>query len=205
MTAESLPRKISTKWNSAPGENFGAQPEEIAINNETNFADANLRSAKAENKRSQPDSGIKTDCEAYLLKNRVLKILMVEDSRDDCDLICFQLTKCGFAICVERVFCEEAMRAALERSRWDIMFTDHGLPGLTGTEVIALLQKLKSEIPAICITGSDDPVIIRKILAAGARACISKNDLSLLCMTVERALNENSNRISNTENHDQGI
>lgn len=187
MTAESLPRKITANWNPATAENFGVKPESVAIKFETKIDDAN-KSASTANAQNQPHSG----GDVRLTRDPVLNILMIEDCRDDCDLICFHLRKCGFTVRVERVFCEETMSAALALRRWDLVFTDHGLPGFTGVEAIALLRKMELQIPVICITGNSDPVIIRKILAAGARACINKNDLSLLCMTVERALTKRS-------------
>src|SRR5256885_3251585 len=86
------------------------------------------------------------------------------------------------------------MRAALERGSWDIVFTDHHLPGFSGMAALELLRKMRLPIPALCVTGSADPIIIGRILEAGAFACISKNDLSALCATVERALNQRSVR-----------
>jgi two-component system response regulator DegU len=120
----------------------------------------------------------------------LLRVLMAEDSPLDCELICLRLTECGYTPVAERVCCEDEMRAALERSRWDIVFTDHGLPGFSGIAALELLRKMRLQTPALCVTGNADPVIIAQILAAGAFACISKNDLSTLCATVQRALSK---------------
>jgi CheY-like chemotaxis protein len=120
----------------------------------------------------------------------VLRVLMAEDSPLDCELICLRLTESGYTPIVERVCCEYEMRAALERGRWDIVFTDHGLPGFSGIAALELLQNMQLQTPALCVTGSADPIVIGRILEAGAFAYINKDDLSTLCATVERALNK---------------
>lgn len=131
-------------------------------------------------------------------KHSVLRVLMAEDSPLDGELICRRLTECGYAPLVERVCCEDEMRRALERSRWDIVFTDHDLPGFSGLAALALLRKMRMQIPALCVTGTADPIIIGGILEAGAFACVNKDDLSTLCTTVERALNRPSPMTSNS-------
>jgi CheY-like chemotaxis protein len=129
------------------------------------------------------------------VNNPVLRVLMAEDSPLDCELICLRLTDCGYTPVVERVCCEAEMRAALERARWDIVFTDHGLPGFSGLAALDLLRKMRLQTPALCVTGSIDPIVIGQILEAGAFACVNKDDLSTLCATVEHALNR---RLPNT-------
>lgn len=182
-------RTLSADWNPSAEKSNEEKSEAVAIVfkklKENPHVSPDISSSQIKNAR-------KNGSAAHSVKNRVLHILMVEDNRDDCDLICFQLEKCGYIPRVERVFCEETMRAALRRDQWDIVFTDHGLPGFTGRAAVALLREMKIEIPVLCITGSVDPVIIRQILGAGANACISKDDLSLLCRTVERVLNGSS-------------
>jgi len=126
------------------------------------------------------------------INDSVLRALMVEDSPLDCELICLRLTECGYTPIVQRVCCEAEMLAALERTQWDIVFTDHGLPGFSGLAALELLRKMRTATPALCITGSVDPIVIGRILEAGAFACINKDDLSTLCDTVERALNKRS-------------
>jgi DNA-binding NarL/FixJ family response regulator len=127
-----------------------------------------------------------------IANDSVLRVLMAEDSPLDCELICLRLTKCGYTPIVQRVCCEEEMRSALERAQWDIVFTDHDLPGFSGLAALELLRKMRLATPALCVTGSADPIIVGRILEAGAFACISKDDLSELCPTVERALNRRS-------------
>lgn len=187
---------LLTDWNASPGEIFDwTLAEAITIKS---FAEAQIPQVSVAVAAKQ-DSFAETDPLARPAKDAVLRILMVEDNRDDCDLICHRLAKCGYKPRVEIVFSEETMRAALERDSWDLIVTDHGLPGFSGLEAIALVNHLELRIPILCITGSADPLIIRRMLGAGAQTCISKNDLSLLCMAVERALRSLFNKQSDSK------
>jgi CheY-like chemotaxis protein len=196
MTAQSLSGKIlTTDWNTSAEQVFGwDRPEAVAIGYGKNLAESRPPLTDAAVPQAQLNADLETGTRAILADDSILRVLMVEDSEDDCDLIRFRLKKCGYKPHIERVLGEDMMRAALERDRWDIVFTDHGLPGFSGLAALALVQKMELQIPVLCITGTLDPVIIRQMLAAGVRACISKDDLSQLCMAVQRALNGNSNR-----------
>jgi signal transduction histidine kinase len=131
---------------------------------------------------------------ARVASGSVLRVLMVDDSLADCELIKHHLKSCGYTPLVERVACEETMRHALGWGPWDIVFTDHALPRFSGLDALALLRKMKSQIPALSITGNADPKITEQMLEAGADACISKDDLSTLCDAVEDALSASSSR-----------
>ena len=188
-TQSSTGNILSTRWDPSPEKNFDwDNAESIRIIRKKGFND--IRYSLKETNRGELHSAVETGSSSNpaAANGRILRILMVEDSRDDCDLICIRLQKCGYRPSVERVENEAQMRAALEREQWDIVFTDHGLPGFSGQQALALLRKMKLQIPALCITGTQNPEIIREILAAGACACLSKDDLSLLCGAVERAV-----------------
>lgn len=202
MTARPSSRKVlATDWNRSLGKMFDcnrAERVDIVFRNELEESSHPLTGVGAS--PAQLNTGTEAAA-AHSLKDQPLRILMVEDNEDDCELITYRLQKCGYQPRIERVFCEEAMRAALEREQWDIVFTDHGLPGFSGSAALELLRRMGLQIPVLCITGTLDPAIIRQILAAGVSACISKDDLSLLCSSVARALNKNFTRESNKQRH----
>jgi CheY-like chemotaxis protein len=184
------PQKISlTHWSPAGEESLWELTHSINILSGTKLSDIHPPRAFENTAHKPLEANAEKGDPIGTVSGPVLRILMIEDSDDDCDLICYQLKKCGFTIFVERAFCEETMRAALDRDRWDIVFTDHGLPGFSAFAGMSLLHKMGMQIPVICITGTMDPVVIRQILASGVRSCISKNDLSQLCSAVRRALN----------------
>ena len=118
-----------------------------------------------------------------------LRVLMIEDSQYDFELIIRQLRRCGFAPRARRVDSGPELRLALEQDPWDIIITDHKLPTFSGAEALALIREIGLNIPTLCVTGSADPAKISEVLDAGACAPVSKDDLAPLCAAVTDALN----------------
>ena len=121
-----------------------------------------------------------------------LRVLLVEDSTNDCELILRQLKRCGFAPRFRRVENESELRRALEQEPWDIIITDHNLPTFSGAEALDLIRDIGLNIPTLCVTGSADPAKITAVLNAGACALISKDNLAPLCAAVTSALNRSA-------------
>src|ERR1051326_2048072 len=86
-----------------------------------------------------------------------LRVLVVEDSENDCELLIRQLRRCGFATLVRRVDNGPELRRSLEQDSWDIIITDNKLPAFSGREALAMIRGSGLNIPTLCVTGSDDP------------------------------------------------
>jgi CheY-like chemotaxis protein len=123
-----------------------------------------------------------------------LRVLLIEDCRNDCELILRQLRRCGFAPQSTRVDNKPELRRALEEGPWDIIITDQKLPTFSATEALALIRRVGFNIPTLCVTGSVDPENIKEVLEAGACALISKDDMAPLCAAVTSALNRRMSR-----------
>ena len=78
-----------------------------------------------------------------------LRVLIVEDSEDDADLLLRELRRGGYAPAFERVDTPGAMRAALDRNSWDIVLSDFSLPQFSGLAALALLQERGPDLPFI--------------------------------------------------------
>jgi CheY-like chemotaxis protein len=64
-----------------------------------------------------------------VLAKRPLRLLLVEDSPDDAELLLLELRRGGYEPVCERVESAEAMKEALDRQSWDIVISDHAMPG----------------------------------------------------------------------------
>jgi len=134
-----------------------------------------------------------------------LRVLMVDDSKNDCELIVRHLMRCGFTPRVRRVDNGPELRRALEQDSWDIIITDNKLPTLSGAEAFALIRAMGMNIPTLCVTGSVDPAKIREVLDAGPCALISKDDLAPLGAAVTSALNRRSAQSDRQPVQDQAM
>jgi len=67
----------------------------------------------------------------------VIRVLIVEDSASDAELMVRALRQGGFEIVQERVQTAEAMRAALARQSWDVVLSDYSLPHFDAPAALA--------------------------------------------------------------------
>ncbi|MEK6607976.1 MAG: hybrid sensor histidine kinase/response regulator [Myxococcota bacterium] len=123
-----------------------------------------------------------------------LRVLIVEDSEDDCALVVRELRRGGYELTVERVETPEAMSAALERQRWDLVIADHALPRFSGPAALALLQKHGLDLPFIIVSGSIGEETAVATMRAGAHDYILKDNLGRLAAAVPRELRDAEGR-----------
>src|SRR5258708_808627 len=65
-------------------------------------------------------------------KDEPLRLLLVEDSDDDAELVLRELQRAGYAPTVRRVASHAEFTAALEGAPWDAIVSDHTIPGYGG-------------------------------------------------------------------------
>jgi hypothetical protein len=122
--------------------------------------------------------------------SRPLRVLVVEDSRDDAQLLLRELERCGYEVESKRVETAEAMRAALERTTWDAVLSDYSLPEFSGTGALAVLQSSGLDIPFIIISGTMGEETAVASLKAGAHDFMVKGHLARLAPALDRAMRE---------------
>jgi two-component system, cell cycle sensor histidine kinase and response regulator CckA len=126
--------------------------------------------------------------------DRLLRILIVEDSVDDTELLIHQIRRSGYQVVYERVDTPAAMRAQLACAPWDIVIADQFMPHFRAAEALALLQTINPEVPFLVVTGQWSEDEASTIMRAGARDFIRKENLSRLTPAIERELLETETR-----------
>jgi diguanylate cyclase (GGDEF)-like protein len=126
--------------------------------------------------------------------NKPLRILMVEDSEDDAALLLRQLRKGGYEPACHRVDCGPDFESALYSKSWDLVITDHNLPGYSSEATLAAVKRSGIDIPVIIVSGSIGEEIAVAAMKNGANDYIMKNNLMRLVPAVERELRETQNR-----------
>lgn len=122
--------------------------------------------------------------------NETLKLLLVEDSADDAELIRLELNRSGYALdCLQLADLAE-VRAALQERAWDVVITDHAMPGLSSGDVIGLVP---SGTPCLVVSGAVGEETAVRLLQRGAVDYINKGNLRRLGGAVKRALLEARN------------
>jgi len=129
------------------------------------------------------------------MSNTKLRLLMVEDSENDADLLLRELQKGGFEVIHDRVDTAPAMKTSLETKTWDVVVSDFAMPYFSGTEALKLLRTINSEIPFIFASGTIGEETAVAALKSGAQDYVMKSNLKRIVPAVQRELREAGKRI----------
>lgn len=119
---------------------------------------------------------------------RALKVLLVEDSEEDAALILREFKRAGIGVEPQRVWTEQALRAALEQEQWDLVVSDFSMPALTGIRCLELFQQASLDIPFILVSGTVGEEMAVEAMKKGAHDYIMKDKLTRLIPAIQREL-----------------
>jgi signal transduction histidine kinase len=119
---------------------------------------------------------------------RPVNVLIVEDNEDDAQLVKRELQKKGFAPEISRVDSGPLLRAALIERQWDVVISDHSMPGFSGDEALSLVKLFDPDLPVIVVSGTRNEEHAVEAMRSGARDFIVKSRLHRLAPVVEREL-----------------
>ena len=117
-----------------------------------------------------------------------LKIIMLEDSPTDAEIIQRYLVKKKPDIQFCLVTGRPAFLQALERFKPDLILADNALPQFNGSEALQLVREKTPDIPFILVTGSMTDEFAAHIIKSGADDYILKDRLTRLPDAIEAAL-----------------
>jgi PAS domain S-box-containing protein len=126
--------------------------------------------------------------------SKPLRVLVVEDSEDDAYFLIRELKKNGFEPEFERVESGQQMTEALEKKKWDIVISDHSVPGFGSLEALEIIKKKKVDIPFIVLSGTIGEEVAVNVMKAGASDYVMKGKLTRLYPSIERELREAQSR-----------
>lgn len=126
--------------------------------------------------------------------NKGLKVLVVEDSEADAELLLHELSKAGYKPTARRVDSAAAMESALRQDDWDLIISDYVLPQFSGLEALKILQKRNLDIPFLIVSGKIGEEVAVEALKAGADDYLLKDRLARLPAAIERELQEAAHR-----------
>lgn len=119
-----------------------------------------------------------------------LRLLHVEDSPDDAELVVVELGLAGFEVEATRVETARDMEIALKNGRWDLIISDYNLPSFSTEEALALLKEKGLDLPFIVVSGYVGEETAAALMRAGAHDFIVKGNFARLAPAVERELRE---------------
>jgi PAS domain S-box-containing protein len=121
---------------------------------------------------------------------RTLRLLIVEDSKNDVELLLLALVPGGFEVAYEVVDREAAMRTALEDRQWDVVVSDHAMPQFSGKAALELARELCPLVPFIIVSGEIDLNLAVSLMKGGAQDYVQKTELARLVPVIDRVLRD---------------
>ncbi len=120
-----------------------------------------------------------------------LRLLMVEDSEDDAELLVREIRRSErFELECRRVDTAAALRAALRAEDWDVVICDYNIPGFGAPEAIAVAREDGRDEPFIVVSGTVKEEMAVEVLKAGAHDFVVKDRLARLVPAIVRELKE---------------
>jgi signal transduction histidine kinase len=123
-----------------------------------------------------------------------IRILVVEDSQDDFEILGIRLQQLGFAARLERVEDEPGMRAALAAGRWDAVVCDHKLPRFSFEAALKTLRAHDRDTPLIMVSGAIGEEAAVDAMLGGADDFIVKGNLARLPGAIRRSIDSAESR-----------
>jgi signal transduction histidine kinase/DNA-binding NarL/FixJ family response regulator len=119
-----------------------------------------------------------------------LRVLIVEDSPADAELVILELRRASFLPTTTRVDTPVALAHALDEQSWDVVISDYQLPGWSGLSALRMLQERNTDAPFIIVSGAIGEETAVDTMKAGAHDYVLKDNLVRLGPAVERELRE---------------
>ncbi|MEL6495433.1 MAG: EAL domain-containing protein [Cyanobacteria bacterium J06623_7] len=123
--------------------------------------------------------------------SKLLRVLIIEDSEDDAELLAIALGRSDYSVIHQRVDTKTDLEQALSLSPpWDIILADYSMPQFNAISALEVLKKWQLDLPFIIVSGKIGEDTAVAAMKAGAHDYLVKGQLSRLLPAVERELRE---------------
>jgi two-component system, cell cycle sensor histidine kinase and response regulator CckA len=123
-----------------------------------------------------------------------LRVLLVEDSPQDAELIAWELRRAGYDLTLTTVSQAADLTAALQRQRWDLVLSDYKMPGFSAVDALRSLHEHGADLPFIIVSGSVGEEQAVEAMRAGAHDYVMKGNMTRLTAVIERELRDAARR-----------
>jgi len=119
-----------------------------------------------------------------------LKILMLEDSHTDAELVQRVLRKENFPAVFHLAMTQPDFIKALDNYRPDVILADNSLPQFDAAEALRIVRQREEQVPFIMVTGTVSEEFAARIIKEGADDYILKDRLIRLPSAIEAAVRQ---------------
>jgi len=119
-----------------------------------------------------------------------LKILLLEDSETDADLLVRFLNKEKLKFSCTRVWNKNMFVSEIKKREFDLIIADHNLPQFSGMEAFNICKNEKRNFPFILVTGSVSEKLLTEYAKEGIDDYILKDNLLRLPSAIDKILDK---------------
>lgn len=132
------------------------------------------------------------DCWKFIIQvmNAPFKVLSLEDSDLDFEIIREQLIRAGYNLDISRAESENEFLSLIRNNKFDIILADYNLPQFDAFGALKICNTYCPDVPFICVSGSIGEILAIELLKMGAVDYVIKDRLERLPFAVKRALEE---------------
>ena len=117
-----------------------------------------------------------------------MRLLVIEDSLLDYEMLLATLALQGLAARAERIEDGAALGEALARESWDLVISDHSLPGFSSVEALDIVRAQPSPPPFIIVSGVIGEETAVEAMRRGADDFLVKGRLARLAVAARNAV-----------------
>ncbi len=119
-----------------------------------------------------------------------LRVLIVEHSQPDAELVLQEIKKAGFKVRADLVDSPEDFVQRVRQHNYDVILADYRLPKWTGMDALALLHQEGKVVPFILVTGTLGEDMAVECIKQGITDYVLKDRVARLPVAIRRALEE---------------
>jgi diguanylate cyclase (GGDEF)-like protein len=119
-----------------------------------------------------------------------VKLLFIEDVEDDMLLILRELRQGGLKVGYQRVDSARSLEAALAEGGWNVVVTDHNMPGFDSRAALEIVRRSDPDLPVIIVSGTIGEEMAVEAMRLGAKDYIMKSSLRRLAPAIRRELDD---------------
>ncbi|MBX3023964.1 PAS domain S-box protein [bacterium] len=117
-----------------------------------------------------------------------LRVLLIEDSEADAELLLRELRRGGYETAWRRVDTATDLADALRDGPWDVITCDYVMPRFSALAAMKMIRASDPELPVIIVSGQVGEEVAVSAMKAGAQDYVSKHRMVRLVPAIEREL-----------------
>ena len=117
-----------------------------------------------------------------------IRILILEDSAADAELMAFELRRANMLFTALRVQCRDTIIRELDEFKPEIILSDYTLPDFNGWEALQIVRQTHPEIAVIMVTGVLPDIEAVDFLREGSKDYVLKDRMARLGSSVKQVI-----------------